>query len=63
MEAAEKASWELETTGNASWDLGNRSSKKSFLGPGKRKQQKKLPGIWEMEAAEKASWNLENGSS
>jgi hypothetical protein len=36
----------------------NGSSRKSFLGSGKRKQQKKLPVTWETEVAEKASWDL-----
>ncbi len=43
--------------------MGNGSSRKGFLGPGKRKQEKKLPGILETEAAEKVTWDLGNGSS
>jgi hypothetical protein len=53
----------------------NGRSRKSFLGPGKRKQQKKLPGTWnrkqqkmlpgilEMGAPENAFWDLGNGSN
>jgi hypothetical protein len=41
----------------------NGRSRKNFLEPGKRKQQKKLLGTWETEPAGKASWDLRKESS
>ncbi len=55
--------WETEAAKKASWDPGNESSRKSFLGSGKWKQQKRLHGTQKTEAAEKTSWDRGNGSN